>query len=301
MGNISLGIGARENATKDRKLGHCDASSMRFAPQVAIAPEPVIGRLRLLARWTRFFLKSVQRGFWDFAGHAIIAQAELARLTLADVVLRGQKVQCNICGWSGRRFYPNVGPGYNERDTLCPGCRSLDRHRALLAVLTHEMNFFAAGNRIVEVAPMRRLEQLYRAQPVIQYTSFDIERHAMEKGDITQMRFADDSVDFFLCFHVLEHIPDEPRALSEIHRVLHPGGIAVFQVPIEWSLEKSYEYTAPDPREVNHVRRYGRDFAQRVESAGFRVRPCRASDFAGELERARFGFSDEPIYFAQKA
>jgi SAM-dependent methyltransferase len=273
---------------------------MEYAPAVRIPPAPFVGRLRLAARWARFCLTSLRSGYWDFAGHAVVAQADLVKLTLADILLRRAKVECNVCGWTGQRFYPNVGPGYNERKTLCPGCRCLDRHRSLLAVLTHETEFFSPGKRIVEVAPMRRLESLYLAQPGIQYTSFDIERHAMEKGDITQMRFADNSVDFFVCFHVLEHIPDEKKALSEIHRILCPGAIAVFQVPIDWSVDVSYEYAASDPREVGHVRRYGKDFDQHLASAGFNVTAHSIRDFVSESEQAHFGFSNEPIYFATK-
>jgi len=68
------------------------------------------------------------------------------------------------------------------------------------------------------------LGMLASYQKIIDYTSFDLARHAMEFGDITMMRFPDNSVDYFICFHVLEHIPDEHLALAEVRRALKPWG-----------------------------------------------------------------------------
>jgi SAM-dependent methyltransferase len=131
--------------------------------------------------------------------------------------------------------------------------------------------------------------------------SFDLERHSMERGDITAMRFEDASLDYFVCFHVLEHIPDEAAALAEIRRVLRPGGEVVLQVPIDWDVEHTREYDAPDPRDVGHVRRHGRDFAARIERAGFTVRSYSAPDVVGAEAAARLGLDPEPIFIARRA
>lgn len=147
---------------------------------------------------------------------------------------------------------------------------------------------------------MRGFEALVRRQPGVDYTSFDLARHAMEQGDITAMRFESDSVDFFVCFHVLEHICDETTALSEIRRVLRPGGTAVVQVPIDWHVAETYEYATPDPREVGHVRRYGRDLQSRLERHGFEVDPVTITDLVDQPTVEQFGLSDEPIFLARK-
>jgi SAM-dependent methyltransferase len=265
-----------------------------------IAAEPFIGRARLLVRWTLFSLRSIRSGYWDFATAGLRANAALMAQTLADVAAARNTVECNICGWRGRRFYPNCGPGYDERNTLCPGCRGLDRHRAMLIVLIRRSRYFESGTQVIEVAPMRRIQALCLAQPQMRYISFDLHRFAMEQGDITKMRFASNSADYFTCFHVLEHIPDEAKAISEIRRVLKPGGTAIFQVPVVWDLEKSFEYERPDPREVGHVRRYGQDFGSRISNYGFEVCAVRASELASSEEIGRFGLSDEPIFFARK-
>ena len=206
--------------------------------------------------------------------------------------------QCNVCGWHGPGFYPNTGPGYHESAVTCPGCSSLDRHRSLLALLVGETGLFSPGRRVVEVAPMRGFEALLQAQPGLDYASFDLERHAMECGDITAMRYPTDSVDYFICFHVLEHIPDAPAALREIRRVLRPGGAAVLQVPVDWEAAVTREYDAPDPRDVGHVRRYGRDFADRLARAGFEVRSLSVADTLPALVIERYGLSTEPVFLA---
>ena len=147
---------------------------------------------------------------------------------------------------------------------------------------------------------MRGFEEVMRAQPGIEYVSFDLERRAMERGDITAMRYPDMSVDYFMCFHVLEHLPDEPAALDEILRVLRPGATAIFQVPIDWDAPVTREYDAPDPRDVGHVRRHGRDFADRLVASGFEVTSIRALDVLPPEIVAHYGLSAEPIFFGRK-
>jgi ubiquinone/menaquinone biosynthesis C-methylase UbiE len=176
----------------------------------------------------------------------------------------------------------------------------LDRHRALLAILLAATDYFAPGMRVIEVAPMRGFQSLCLAQGTMDYTSFDLERYAMERGDITRMRFADDSADYFTCFHVLEHIPAESMALAEIRRVLKPGGVAVLQVPVDSSVATTYEYAEPDPREVGHVRRYGRDFGARIASHGFEVTAVSVNDWLSRETVRQFGFSLEPVFLARK-
>lgn len=270
------------------------------APPHSIVGRPVEGRLRLAVRWTRFAGTSAIARYWDFVLNALKALAALAAQSAADIVAKRDVVACNICGWTGRRFYPNTGPGYDDYDTTCPGCRGIDRHRSLLALLTATTDMFDAPNRVVEVAPMRGFEEVCRSHEGLDYVSFDLERHAMERGDITDLHYPDDSVDYFICFHVLEHIPDEGAALSEMHRVLRPGGTLVLQVPVDWNAEGTVEYGAPDPRDVGHVRRYGRDFGDVIARHGFDVRSVTVDEVFDESTIARYGFSSEPIFLASK-
>lgn len=265
-----------------------------------IACRPVESRLRLVVRWSRQVVRFVRAGWFDFAANSIRSMVLLARRSVSDLVRRSDERSCNVCGWTGANYYPNCGPGYFEPTSTCPGCLLLDRHRTLVAVLASCTAFFDSASRIVEVAPMRRFEAFLRTQDGLDYTSFDLERHAMERGDITAMRFQDDSVDWFLCFHVLEHIPDEAAAMSEIHRVLRPGGTLVIQVPVDESLATTLEYGAPDPREVGHVRRYGRDFPSVIADYGFDVTAYLPEAIFDAATIHRHGLNTEAIHLARK-
>ena len=220
-------------------------------------------------------------------------------LTLLEPLRRGER-ECPLCGWLGASFYPNTGPGYHEPATHCPGCLSQARHRFLTLLLLRRTGFFREPQRVVEVAPMRGFEALCRAHPLLDYVSFDLERYAMERGDLTALHYPDAHFDFFICFHVLEHIPAERAALAEIWRVLKPGGTAVLQVPIDLELAVTVEYGKPDPRDAHHVRRHGRDFPDRLRAAGFAVESTTAADVADVHERDRLGLCEEPIFFARR-
>lgn len=266
--------------------------------QQLISPPIKAGRLRLLFRWARFGVQSLFRGDLDFLANAINASFRLVFKTPLDV---SRKVECNICGWRGHSFYPNVGSGYFELSTTCPRCLCQDRHRALAVILEKRTGFFDPGKRVVEVAPMRSFQDFcLMKKGNSNYVSFDFERFAMEQGDITDMRYDDSSVDYFLCFHVLEHIPDEKKALEEIHRVLDADGEAILQVPIDLSVEHSFDYDKPDPRETHHVRRYGRDFASIIENSGFDVTGVGIEDLVSDDVIRKHGLSADPIYLARK-
>ena len=276
------------------------SNNKEFNPTFRFKSKPCIGRIHILARLIRFAVRSLRSGYYDFAINAMCSVLELVHFTVNDVLCGKNNVKCNICGWSGISFYHHTGPGFYERFVLCPGCLTLDRHRSLLLLLKEGTDLFTPGKRVIEVAPERSMEELYLSCNGLDYTSFDITRHAMEHGDITHMQYLSNSVDFFLCFHVLEHVQDERRALSEIQRILKPSGCAIVQVPIDWDLKRTYEYPEPNPRESYHVRRYGADFEQRVTDFGFKVTQVRVNDYLSKSEIAYLKLSEEPIFFLRK-
>lgn len=115
----------------------------------------------------------------------------------------------------------------------------------------------------------------------------------MVKLDVTSIPFPGESFDVIFCSHVLEHVADDRKALREFFRVLKPKGWVVLLVPI------NARQTMEDPAIVDrderkkvfgqedHVRRYGPDYVERVEQAGFTVKVVRPVDLckAGEIER----------------
>lgn len=283
-------------ATSDRDP---DPDPVSLSPAVRLPARRWETQARIGYRVLRHVQRSLRRGDLDFVGQGLATAARLPGLVVGGL-LGPERCECNVCGWTGPRFLPNTGPGYHEQDVTCPGCSSLDRHRSLLALLLTRTDLFGPGRRVVEVAPMRGFEALLRAQPGLDYTSFDLERHAMERGDITAMRYPTGSVDYFLCFHVLEHIPDATTALAEIRRVLAPGGTGIFQVPVDWSAPRTREYAAPDPRDVGHVRQYGADFADHLARAGLQVTDVSVEDTLDDETIARFGLSREPVFLARR-
>ena len=144
--------------------------------------------------------------------------------------------------------------------------------------------------------------------PNIDYISADLSSPSvMVMMDITTIGMIDNTFDVVVCNHVLEHISNDKQAISELFRVLKPGGWAILQVPIvrEKTFEDS-EVTTPAKRlEVfgheDHFRAYGRDYEDRLASVGFCVR---VDDYAKELgEDAVESYrlpKNEKVYFCSK-
>jgi SAM-dependent methyltransferase len=153
--------------------------------------------------------------------------------------------------------------------------------------------------RIVHVAPERVLRNRFRELPEVEYHAGDLTAEfGPERIDVTPPPYHTASVDAVICNHVLEHVPDDRKAMSEIRRVLKPRGWALLQVPgLELGLERTDEDPGvTDPAELlarfgqdDHVRRYGRDYSERLEAAGLAVELAYVDRTlpAAEVERYR--------------
>ncbi len=217
-------------------------------------------------------------------------------------IYRGDNYMCPCCG---RSFKLLLYTPYMA--AMCPYCLSIERYRLLCLFLDRKMAFGSTPVRLLDVAPMWCFQEYCRARGNVEYVSIDIRSPlAMRHMDIRALEFRDESFDCIVCYHVLEHIDDEQRALSELFRVLKPGGWAIIQVPIhvERTMERS-ELTPADAEEIlkfdDHLRAYGRDFGSRLESAGFAVE---VDTFVRELsmaEVALYGLDcSEDVYVSRK-
>jgi SAM-dependent methyltransferase len=168
----------------------------------------------------------------------------------------------------------------------------------LALYLRNETRFLAEPVRVLHFAPERCMERLLRANPGAAYLSGDLDgSRAMRAIDVTNIGLADGSFDLVLCSHVLEHVPDDRRAMREILRVLAPGGTAVLLVPIDRELACSDEDpSVTDPAERkrrfgqhDHVRQYGMDYYDRVREAGFTVQSIPYADAMDPTMRVRHG------------
>ncbi len=124
-----------------------------------------------------------------------------------------------------------------------------------------------------------------------EYLNIDLYNPAMVQMDLTQIDLPDQSKTLVWCSHVLEHILDDGKALSEIYRVLAPGGLFVAQVPIVGDI--TYEDAGVVDEEErldkflqeDHVRLYGRDLRQRIEKAGFECEVLSTADMSPDEQR----------------
>jgi SAM-dependent methyltransferase len=172
-------------------------------------------------------------------------------------------------------------PGRDPNNPICPRCGAQARHRALWLYLHERTNLFSGeGLSVLHFAPEHALGRRLAATPGIRYVSADLDApEAMEHFDITDIPHPDDSWDAILCIHVLEHVPDDRRAMRELHRILKPEGWAIVLVPLDLDRAETYEdpsITDPAERErafwqADHLRLYGRDLPDRLREAGFEV------------------------------
>ena len=127
--------------------------------------------------------------------------------------------------------------------------------------------------------------------------------------DVTSIPFDDNSFDAVYCSHVLEHVPDDAKALKEFHRILKPSGWALPVVPITAARTiEDPSVTEPAERlrlfgQDDHVRRYGPDYADRLQSAGFSVKVFNPQDLAlsRDVERMALGHVRQPLHFCRKS
>lgn len=194
--------------------------------------------------------------------------------------LRGKKFTDPIDGKSYRKFLP-YGYVKIRENVLAPGTFSLERHRLFWLYLTNETAFFKTqGLRVLHFAPEQAFLKRFRKLKNLVYTTTDLNSPIADvKADICALPFEDNSYDFIICNHVLEHIPNDTKAMSELYRVLAPGGTAIVQVPYDRSRTHTFEDDSiTDKKErarifgqYDHVRIYGMDYFQKLSEVGFQV------------------------------
>jgi len=220
-----------------------------------------------------------------------------------DILYRGNEFTDPINGKSYRKFLPY---GYvKQRDNaLSPGTLSLERHRLLWLYLNNETNFFSKTLKVLHVAPEQCFYKLFKNLKKINYTTFDLNSPLADiKGDICNLPFKENSFDFILCNHVLEHINDDNKAMKELYRVLNKNGTAILQVPINQKSSKTLEDSSiVDKKEriekfgqYDHIRLYGLDYFKKLESFGFKVNPLKYSKEFTKGEIIKYGLIKDEI------
>ena len=211
--------------------------------------------------------------------------------------LRGNTYTDPIDGKSYRRFLP-YGYAKVRENVLAPGTLSLERHRLFWLYLKNETTFFSDPLRVLHFAPEQAFVQKFKKQKNLTYTTTDLNSPIADvKADICDLPFKDNSFDFIICNHVLEHIPDDTKAMQELYRVLAPSGTAIMQVPYDAKRDITFEdNTITDQRErtrifgqYDHLRVYGMDYFKKLSSIGFEVNALdyTSSMTSDDIERYR--------------
>lgn len=198
---------------------------------------------------------------------------------LVSFYLKGNTFTDPIDGKSFRKFLP-YGYGTQRENALAPGTLSLERHRLLWIYLKNGTDFFTSPKKVLHIAPEQCFLKLFKKQKNLEYITADLYSPIADvKADICDLPFEDNSFDVVFCNHVLEHIEDDKKAMSELLRVLKPKGLGIFQIPQDLSLNETYEdfsITSKEERkkhfgQYDHVRIYGKDYFDKLRAIGFNV------------------------------
>jgi len=194
--------------------------------------------------------------------------------------LQGHNFIDPIDGKSFKSFLP-YGYGKQRNNVLSPSTLSLERHRLLWLYLKNETNFFTAKLKVLHFAPEQAFHKRFKNMKNLDYTTTDLNSPLADvKADICNLPFKDNSFDVILCNHVLEHIPNDTKAMQELYRVLKVDGMGIFQIPQDLNRDTTFEdNTITDKKErakifgqYDHVRIYGRDYFNKLRKIGFKVK-----------------------------
>lgn len=243
------------------------------------------------------------------------------KIRIRKIRYAGKKYHCPVCN-SNIKLWKPLGydlpvitekqiVGGGKRLAMCPVCDSSDRIRLLYLFLKNRTNVYSKKINLLHVAPEPPLEYIFKQQKNIEYLTTDMNpAMVMEQMDITNIQYPENSFDAIICNHVLEHIPDDHKAMTELFRVLKTGGWAILQVPFSKILDKTFEdptITTEEDRErifgqTDHVRIYGQDYADRLKMAGFEVEEYKwIDDTHLNNPDNRLGLNeDEVVYYCKK-
>ena len=224
-----------------------------------------------MKRFFQLLLNKIPRSLlirWSYLGRPILA-----------FFLRGNKFTDPIDGKSFKTFLP-YGYGTQRTNVLSPSTLSLERHRLLWFYLQNETNFFSEKLKVLHFAPEQAFYKRFKKLDNLNYVTTDLNSPLADvKADICNLPFKNNEFDVIFCNHVLEHIPDDTKAMKELYRILKPNGWGIFQIPQDLNRKTTFEdNTITDKKErakifgqYDHVRVYGLDYFDKLRSIGFRV------------------------------
>lgn len=227
-----------------------------------------------------------------------------------SVFLKGNNVYCICCNHTFSKFL-NKGNGIVTRENaVCPNCGSLERTRLLLYFLQNETAIFEIDKKILHIAPEDCLKEKFKKNT--NYIDADINPNfATHEMDITKINFEDETFDYIICSHVLGHISDETKAISELKRVLKKDGKMLLMFLINQNIKHTIEnknYKTEQQKLLNYgekdlERLYGNDVEERLLQNDLLVKRIDYRTHFSQEEQIKFSLGDgnrEFIYLCTK-
>lgn len=246
----------------------------------------------------------------------LLGIAEEKIKTIREIKEKKKNIYCELC-----KSYPGawkyIGEDYDifktkkvtgasRRRGGCPVCGSSDRERYVYYIIKNHTSLLdGKSHKVLHFAPERMLSEKIRNTCKDKYITADIMPGKGDvTADITNLQFEDESFEYIICNHVMEHVSEEELAFSEIRRCLTAEGIFILTVPICWE-EKTYDnkkIVSEEERiryygQRDHVRLYGNDIVERIERFGFRVELYLCNKVVDEEKRKKYGFISRDAVF----
>ena len=221
------------------------------------------------------------------------------------------KQKCNICDYESDLEFFSFGanPRPNEK---CPNCYSFKRTRTIWFYLENYTDYLERDDvKILHTAPESSMYKILKTKLGDNYISSDVvmSKYVDEEIDAQNIPYNDNTFDLIITSHVLEHIPDDHKALQEFYRVLKPNGQFVMMIPTMDELEKTFELPQINTdslrkryyKQFDHRRYYGRDVFDKMESVGFKtLREMKYELLKYREETIYHNLSYEPIFVGIK-
>ena len=248
-------------------------------------------------------MKTVFKFLLNFFPRPFLIRISFLFRPLLKLIFKGKRYKDPIDGSTFRKF---LSYGYSEQrpNVLSPSTLSLERHRLLWLYLENQTDFFTKSYKVLHFAPEQAFYKRFKKLKNLEYLTTDLNSPLADvKADICNLPFDDNSFDVILCNHVLEHIPDDTKAMKELLRVLRPNGWAILQIPQDLNREKTFEDNSITDKaertkifgQYDHVRVYGLDFFEKLENVGFEVQPVEYTNKFNTQERDYYRLAKKEI------
>lgn len=218
-------------------------------------------------------------------------------LNLVNIHLgRKTRFHCNVCQHSSSFFLHHANELGIAWFSICPNCNSRSRHRGLFFIYTKIVDELKESISVLHFAPEPVFYPLLRNKALIRYHTSDFFLQDVDfKEDIQNLSFPDATYDLILCNHVIEHVPDDDKALKEIGRILKPKGKAIITIPGNY--KRAVTVPFKHLRYNGHYRDYGLDVIKKMERHFQHVQMVNMHIFDEAEGHARFGIRPFDLAF----